>query len=200
MYTIKNTVTYEQIINKSRFICYLFPVKDVSEANEILANIRKKHYDANHNCYGYIIGTNPPTAKSSDDGEPSQTAGVPIFEVLKKNNLTNVIAIVTRYFGGIKLGAGGLIRAYGSSVSEALKLAEIVKIEKKVIMEIIADYAHVDSVQRILENHIIDRIFSDKVNLKAEIPENEFERIKRELTEVSKGAVETKVLGTKDSV
>lgn len=199
MYTIKNTVTYEQIINKSRFICYLFPVKDVSEANEILANIRKKHYDANHNCYGYIIGTNPPTAKSSDDGEPSQTAGVPIFEVLKKQP-HQCHRHRHQIFRGVKLGAGGLIRAYGSSVSEALKLAEIVKIEKKVIMEIIADYAHVDSVQRILENHIIDRIFSDKVNLKAEIPENEFERIKRELTEVSKGAVETKVLGTKDSV
>jgi uncharacterized YigZ family protein len=194
MYTIKSPVTFEQTINKSRFICYLFPVKDVSEANVILSRIRKKHYDATHNCYSYIIGTNPPTAKSSDDGEPSQTAGLPIFEVLKKNELTNVLAIVTRYFGGIKLGAGGLIRAYGSSVAEAVKLAEIVKIERKVPGEFITDYGYVEVVQRILGDWISDRTFADRIIFKAEIPETEFERVKRELTEATKGTIVINVL------
>lgn len=190
MFTIKSPVTYEQIINKSRFICYLFPANDVTEANELLSQIRKKHYDANHNCYSYIIGLNPPTAKSSDDGEPSQTAGAVIFEVLNKNKLTNLIAIVTRYFGGIKLGAGGLIRAYGSSVSEALKLAEIVKIENKITAEFITDYTYVNLVQKSLENYLTDRNFAAKVKFKAEIPETEFARIKAELIETTKGTIE----------
>ena len=118
MYTIDQEYINEININKSRFICYLAPVKSVDEANEYLQNIRKKHYDATHNCYAYIIGEKGEISKNSDDGEPSQTAGPPIYNVLQKNNLTNIIAIVTRYYGGIKLGAGGLIRAYGSSVSQ----------------------------------------------------------------------------------
>ncbi len=190
-YTIQNPIVYEQIINKSRFICYLFPVDELEKANEILTQIRKKHYDATHNCYSYIIGIETPTAKSSDDGEPSQTAGVPIFEVLKKNNLTNVLAIVTRYYGGIKLGAGGLIRAYGSSVAEAVKLAEIVKIEKLTELEITAEYVYVNAIQKVLENHeITERIFTDKVYFKALVPEEEIENIKAELVEVTKGTIE----------
>jgi uncharacterized YigZ family protein len=190
-YTIQNPIVYEQIINKSRFICYLFPVDELEKANEILTQIRKKHYDATHNCYSYIIGIETPTAKSSDDGEPSQTAGVPIFEVLKKNNLTNVLAIVTRYYGGIKLGASGLIRAYGSSVAEAVKLAEIVKIEKLTELEITAEYVYVNAIQKVLENHeITERIFTDKVYFKALVPEEEIENIKAELVEVTKGTIE----------
>jgi uncharacterized YigZ family protein len=198
-YTIQNPVIYEQIINKSRFICYLFPVDDVEKANDLLSQIRKKHYDANHNCYSYIIGTETPTAKSSDDGEPSQTAGVPIFEVLKKNNLTNIIAIVTRYFGGIKLGAGGLIRAYGSSVAEALKLAEIIKIEKLTELEIITEYSFVNTIQKILENfEITERIFTDKVFFKVQVPEEEIENIKAELVEATKGTIEIKELASEN--
>ena len=98
-----------------------------------LKEIRKKHYDATHNCYAYIIKDNDQTLiKSSDDGEPGGTAGVVIYEVLKKNNLTNIICIVTRYFGGIKLGAGGLVRAYSQSTAEAIKqISNLVKIEEK---------------------------------------------------------------------
>jgi uncharacterized YigZ family protein len=195
--TIQKPVSFEQIINKSRFIAYLYPVDNVEEAMAILGQIRKKHYDATHNCYSYIIGIDNLTAKSSDDGEPSQTAGVVIFEVLKKNNLTNVLAIVTRYFGGIKLGAGGLIRAYGSSVSEALKIAEILKIEKLLTAEIITDYSYINIIQRLLENYeIIERNFAVKALLKIRMPEAEFKNLKEALIEVSKGNVEITVLKT----
>lgn len=123
--TIENTI----IIQKSEFITRLFRVNSVEEIDEILATIRKKHYDATHNCYAYILGDNQEIQKCSDDGEPQKTAGAPMMDVLKKNNMTNILAIVTRYFGGILLGAGGLVRAYSSSVAEALKLAELYEVK-----------------------------------------------------------------------
>ena len=120
---IKDTVENTIIIQKSEFITRLFRVNNIDEVNLKLQEIRKKHYDAKHNCYAYILGDNQEIQKASDDGEPQKTAGFPMLDVLKKNNLTNILAITTRYFGGILLGSGGLIRAYSSSVSEALKKA-----------------------------------------------------------------------------
>ena len=120
MRKIKDIIESTIIIDKSKFITSLFPVETVEEANIILATTRKKYYDATHNCYAYILD-NGMVQKCSDDGEPSKTAGFPMLDVLKKNDVTNVLAITTRYFGGIKLGAGGLIRAYSTSVSTALK-------------------------------------------------------------------------------
>ncbi|MDD3999730.1 MAG: YigZ family protein [Bacilli bacterium] len=190
-------VSYEQIINKSRFIAYLFPIDTVEKANELLKEIRKKHYDANHNCYSYIIGTDHLAVKSSDDGEPSQTAGVVIYEVLRKNQLTNVLAIVTRYFGGIKLGAGGLIRAYGSSVSEALKIADLGEIVRMLAIEIIVDYPYLDLVQIQLENYqFLKREFTDKVCLIIYIPETEYEELKVILSEITKGSVKIKLINS----
>lgn len=120
MRKIKDIIESTIIIDKSKFITSLFPVSSVEEANQILQVVRKKYYDATHNCYAYILD-NGNIQKCSDDGEPSKTAGFPMLDVLKKNDVTNVLAITTRYFGGIKLGAGGLIRAYSTSVSTALK-------------------------------------------------------------------------------
>jgi len=115
--TYENTI----IINKSEFITHLYRVNNLAEVDEILSSVRKKYYDATHNCYAYIIGDNGEIQKASDDGEPQKTAGAPMLDVLKKKNITNILAITTRYFGGILLGAGGLVRAYSDSVSEALK-------------------------------------------------------------------------------
>ena len=120
MKKIKEIIENTIVIDKSKFITTLYPVETVEEINDILQATRKKYYDATHNCYAYIID-NGNIQKCSDDGEPSKTAGFPMLDVLKKNEITNVLAITTRYFGGIKLGAGGLIRAYSSSVSAALK-------------------------------------------------------------------------------
>lgn len=121
---IKEEVNNTLIIEKSRFIAYLRPCFNEEEYKEFLKEIKKKHYDASHVCSGFISDN---IKRSSDDGEPAGTAGVPILNVLEKSNLNNTACLVVRYFGGIKLGAGGLIRAYGSAVSDALKIAKLVE-------------------------------------------------------------------------
>lgn len=123
--TIQKDFRHEIIIEKSRFICTLKKVSSEEEAAEKLKEIKKEFSDANHNCSAYLIGENGEFQRFSDDGEPSGTAGIPILEVLRKRHLHNVLAVVTRYFGGVKLGAGGLIRAYGKSISEAIDAAGI---------------------------------------------------------------------------
>lgn len=139
MRKIKDKLENTIIIDKSKFITAIFPVSTVDEVNEILQATNKRYYDATHNCYAYILD-NGNIQKCSDNGEPSKTAGFPMLEVLKKNELTDVLAITTRYFGGIKLGAGGLIRAYSSSVSLALKDAVFLKTKLLSIYEITIPY------------------------------------------------------------
>jgi len=118
--TIKEDGQSEIEIKKSRFICSLKRIKTEEEAKDFIQALKKEHWKANHNCSAFVLGEKNDIQRSSDDGEPSGTAGVPMLEVLKKNELINVVAVVTRYFGGTKLGAGGLIRAYSSAVSHAL--------------------------------------------------------------------------------
>jgi len=113
------------VIHKSKFIGFAVNVETVEAANKILERLRKQYWDASHNCYAYIIGKENPTEKASDDGEPSGTAGLPMLDVLRKNGVTDILVIVTRYFGGVKLGAGGLVRAYAGSAAETLNRAKI---------------------------------------------------------------------------
>ena len=117
------------VIHKSKFMGLAVNVETVEAANEVLERIRKQYWDASHNCYAYIIGKENPIEKASDDGEPSGTAGVPMLDVLKKNGLTDILVIVTRYFGGVKLGAGGLVRAYAGAAAETLNAAKVVHYE-----------------------------------------------------------------------
>ena len=119
MFTIVKDFRQEIVIEKSRFICTLKKVQNEAEAQEFIKAIKKEFWDATHNCSAYIV--DEMAQRSSDDGEPSGTAGLPMLEVLRKNKLTNTAAVVTRYFGGIKLGAGGLVRAYTNSVAEAVR-------------------------------------------------------------------------------
>ena len=142
-------------IKKSKFICHLFRIDNEEQAREYINQIKKEHYKANHNCSAYLLGENFEIQRSSDDGEPSGTAGVPILEVLKKNELQNTLAIVTRYFGGIKLGAGGLIRAYSTSVSEALDKIGIVEGKLQQILAITISYPQLGKLQNYLENEQI---------------------------------------------
>lgn len=123
MFTIVKDFRQEIVIEKSRFICTLKKVNSEAEAQEFIKAIKKEFWDATHNCSAYIV--DEMTQRSSDDGEPSGTAGLPMLEVLRKNKLTNTAAVVTRYFGGIKLGAGGLVRAYTNSVAEAVRATGI---------------------------------------------------------------------------
>ncbi|MGI6879034.1 YigZ family protein [Microbacterium sp. gxy059] len=125
--TIAERVEHELEIRRSRFLTHLVPVSSPEEADEEIARIRKRHWDANHNCVAMVTGTTGDQARSSDDGEPSGTAGIPMLEVLRRRGMTDLVAVVTRYFGGVKLGAGGLVRAYGAAVSEALDHATIVE-------------------------------------------------------------------------
>ena len=138
------------IIQKSEFICRLYRVESVEMVDSILETVRKKHYDATHNCYAYIIGDTQEIQKCSDDGEPSKTAGAPMMDVLKKNNMTNILAIVTRYFGGILLGAGGLVRAYSSSVSECLKKASLFDIKMQTKFQLTTSYAGYNSILKVI--------------------------------------------------
>lgn len=120
MRTVRGFGEHEHEVKKSRFLCALARVGSEDEAREFIRNRRKAHHDARHHCSAFVLGDEASTQRSSDDGEPAGTAGVPMLEVLRRNDLTNTVAVVTRWFGGVKLGAGGLVRAYGTAVSEAL--------------------------------------------------------------------------------
>jgi uncharacterized YigZ family protein len=146
-YTTKGYGEQEITIQKSRFIAYVNRVTSEEEAQQFLQEIRKKHWDANHNCFAYCIGENNTIQKANDDGEPSGTAGVPILEVIKKRNLNDCIIVVTRYFGGTKLGAGGLIRAYGKSASEGINATGIVKRSLMTIMQTKVAYTWLGKVE-----------------------------------------------------
>lgn len=126
-YTIQTDGQHEIEIKKSRFLCSLARVEDEEAAKAFIQAVKKEHWKATHNCSAFIVGERDEVQRSSDDGEPSGTAGVPMLEVLKKRELSNVVAVVTRYFGGTKLGAGGLIRAYSQSVASALDAVGVVR-------------------------------------------------------------------------
>ncbi|GAB2484554.1 YigZ family protein [Promicromonospora xylanilytica] len=121
--TVARPVDHEVVIKKSRFLAHLAPAGSIAEADAVIARVRKERWDARHHCVAMVLGTRAEQARSSDDGEPSGTAGVPMLEVLRHRGVTDLVAVVTRYFGGVKLGAGGLVRAYSGTVAEALDVA-----------------------------------------------------------------------------
>ncbi|WP_105565796.1 YigZ family protein [Microbacterium halophytorum] len=141
--TIAARVDVELEIKKSRFIAHLIPVASVADADTAIAAVRKEFWDARHNCVAMVTGLTGDQARSSDDGEPSGTAGVPMLEVLRRRGVTDVVAVVTRYFGGVKLGAGGLVRAYGQAVSDALDAAALV--DRRALTRISLDVPHADA-------------------------------------------------------
>ncbi len=164
MFKIKNNINNSIIIDKSNFITNIYLVDNIEEVNSYLQTIRKQHYDATHNCYAYILD-NGLIQKCSDDGEPSKTAGYPMLDVLKKQNLTNILVVTTRYFGGIKLGSGGLIRAYSKSVSDALLLVEY-STQKEFNNYIVKiDYSLYNFFQELENITIKNTIFTDLVEL-----------------------------------
>ncbi|MGY3715242.1 YigZ family protein [Sutcliffiella cohnii] len=146
-YTVKEYGEHEISIQKSRFIAYINRATTVEEAETFIQDIKKKHWNATHNCSAYLIGENDQFQKANDDGEPSGTAGVPMLEVLKKKGLKDTVVVVTRYFGGIKLGAGGLVRAYGKAVSEGLTSIGIVERKLMRIMHTTIDYTLLGKVE-----------------------------------------------------
>lgn len=152
MYSIKKDIENNIIIKKSKFITKLFKINNINEIDEILNKLKKDYKDSTHICYAYIINN---FEKCYDDGEPSGTAGLPILNILKKNNLNNILAIVIRYFGGIKLGAGGLVRSYSNCVNETLKLTDIIELEEGYLIELEFSYDQVKLVDYILNDKVI---------------------------------------------
>ncbi|MBR5172191.1 MAG: YigZ family protein [Phascolarctobacterium sp.] len=167
LFTIVKDFRQEIVIEKSRFICTLKKVQSEAEAQEFIKTIKKEFWDATHNCSAYIV--DDMAQRSSDDGEPSGTAGLPMLEVLRKNKLTNTAAVVTRYFGGIKLGAGGLVRAYTNSVAEAVKatgIAQKVLVSK---FSFIYDLNEVGKILNILYQQQLFEIADVEYGLKAKV-------------------------------
>lgn len=166
MLTILEPIENELIINKSSFITYLYPVQTVDEAKNYIKQIKEKHPTATHHVVCYIIGKTGENGTANDDGEPSGTAGLPALNVFKNNDITNFVCIIVRYFGGIKLGAGGLVRAYSKSASEALKLAVKIPIIEYDFLELEFNYAYLDIIENRLKNYeITNRSFSTNISL-----------------------------------
>ena len=190
MYAISKTYQEKQEIKKSEFICTLIPVSSIDEVNSNLSQVRKKYYDATHNCYAYILGENGEIVKCSDDGEPSQTAGVVILETLRKNELTNVLAIVTRYFGGIKLGAGGLVRAYASSTSLVTQKIEKLKIEKCLDLTLETSYSNYNLIDKYLKDYKeVNKEFKDTITITIVIPISRVDELTSKLIEITKNDI-----------
>lgn len=141
--TIAAPVEHELVIRKSRFVTLAAPVGSPEDADALIASVKRRYWDAGHNCSAQVTGLLGDRARSSDDGEPSGTAGVPMLEVLRRREVTDVVAVVTRYFGGIKLGAGGLVRAYSSAVSEAMDMAALV--DRRVLDQVRIAAPHADA-------------------------------------------------------
>ncbi|GGB55248.1 YigZ family protein [Virgibacillus dakarensis] len=167
-YTVKNEGSDQLIIQKSRFIGHVKRVETEEAALRFIQEIKKKHHDATHNCSAYLIGEHDQIQKANDDGEPSGTAGVPILEVLKKQHLKDTAVVVTRYFGGIKLGAGGLIRAYGSTTSQTIQTTGIVQRQLVQGFSVTIDYTMLGKLENELRNseYILSTInYLEKVEL-----------------------------------
>lgn len=159
-YTVADYGSDEFTEKKSKFIGYIKHIETEEEATAFISEIKGKHWDARHNVYAYVIGENGAIQRSTDDGEPSGTAGRPVLEVIKGENLTNVVVVVTRYFGGVLLGTGGLVRAYGRAAKMAIEAAKIVRSVKMKMIAICADYELMGKIQNYLiqKNVLIDHI------------------------------------------
>lgn len=197
MYYIQAEVKTELVIEKSRFIGQIYIVHSVEEAQTTLERVRLLHKEANHNCYAYVIREGK-EVKSSDDKEPAKTAGVPILEVLKHHELTDVLCVVTRYFGGVKLGAGGLIRAYTNAAAEAVKLTTQYRLVKKPLVKMHLPYGLFDSFIYQTKDTItiVDKTFGEDIELDLilnEIPVETLRSTYHQVKVIDLGMVDVKV-------
>ena len=187
--TIANEFRTEYIIEKSRFIATIAPVSTEEEAQAFIQRISKEFWDATHNCTAYAIGPRQEQQRSSDNGEPSGTAGKPMLEVLKKTAITNVAVVVTRYFGGIKLGAGGLIRAYSHSVAKAVQEGPKLLIAPRQIVSLTIDYSYFGSVERQLQTLGLpyQPSFTDTISLEIYVEPNFVSDLETTITNLTGG-------------
>ena len=190
MHTIKQEEIYELVIQKSTFISCIAPVLSLKEAKAYFQNIRQRYPNASHYVTAYRIGQTGEYGHYNDDREPSGTAGFPIFEVLRKNDLTNIACVVVRYFGGIKLGAGGLARAYGKAVSENLQAQQFILLTRFHKLHLSFHYAYLGEIEILLKDfEIIKKDFTACVGLFVLVPEDELSKTVRNLTELTAGSI-----------
>ena len=182
--TIKDNVQTEIIDKKSKFIANLFYIESIKEAEEIINKIKKKYFDARHNCIANrVIEKNRLIEKSSDDGEPSGTAGAPMLNILQKNNLVNVLVIVTRYFGGVLLGTGGLVRAYSNSLLQAIEKSEKIKKCYGQELEVFLEYNEFENFKYYCKNNkinIVETQYLENIVCKIELEESESNQLKKD--------------------
>lgn len=184
-------------IKKSRFIGYAKPVESEEEALEFIEKIKKKHRDATHNVPAYVVGENNKVQRCNDDGEPSGTAGVPILEVLKKENLRNVVVVVTRYFGGVKLGVGGLVRAYTKGAKAGIEAAKIIEKVRLYAVKYKIDYSLLGKLDYEIEKNdilLVEKSYTDVVELILLSREDEIDDLNQKIAEWTQGQFDYEVL------
>lgn len=171
------------IIKKSKFICKIYYVENINEINNILNELKKEYKDATHICYSYIIDN---LEKAYDDGEPNRTAGIPILEVLKKKELTNVLCVVIRYFGGIKLGSGGLIRAYSKSTRETIDKINIIEYKKYIKVVLKTDYDNKKLLDNIVKDYkVVNKYYKDNIIYEISLEETKYNELLNKIKNTS---------------
>ncbi len=187
------------VIQKSKFITTLVPISSAQDAQEKLAIIKKKYSDATHNCYAYISSQNAQEQKFSDDGEPQGTAGVPILEVLKKKNIYMTLAVVTRYFGGIKLGASGLVSAYSSCVASAIDNANVVEYKFSNSCDVDIDYSIYKKVQELIEEYgqVTNIDYNEIVKIEFVVPVENYAELNTKIVDLTSAKAKIDIKNTK---
>jgi uncharacterized YigZ family protein len=198
--TVKGYGESEYIIQRSRFITFVMRVETEEEALDFINNIKKMHHTATHNCSAYMIGEHDDIQKANDDGEPSGTAGVPILEVLKKQKLKDTAIVVTRYYGGIKLGGGGLIRAYGRAASDGIAAAGIVECKLHYLMKVTVEYTWLGKVENEVRQstYILDDIsYMEDVDIFLYVPIEDEDDFLLWMNEITNGQAKISSVTTK---
>jgi uncharacterized YigZ family protein len=200
--TIAGPADAELVIKKSRFLAHLHPVNDLADAEQVVAGIRKQFWDARHHCVAMVLGVNADQQRSTDDGEPSGTAGVSMLEVLHHHQLTDVVAVVTRYFGGVLLGAGGLVRAYSGVVGAAVENAHLLRREFVSELRLNTDYAAAGRLESFLRDWlsnnggVLDDIsYNAEVEFTFAVPPDHVVKLQDDLASVSSGVLQPTLTG-----
>ncbi|PYC81763.1 YigZ family protein [Streptomyces tateyamensis] len=197
--TLRADGSHELEVKRSRFICHLARVGDEEAAQEFIAGIRKRYWDARHNCTAFVVGAEQRRERSNDDGEPGGTAGVPMLEVLRRRGVTDTVAVVTRYFGGVLLGAGGLVRAYGGTVSAALDEVGLVERRPVAVLEVAADHTRAGRLENELRaaGYTVRELHYEAAGVRIEVgvPAERVAAFRTWLAEASGGAAEAVAVG-----
>ncbi|MEU8628946.1 YigZ family protein [Streptomyces sp. NPDC048669] len=196
--TVARAGVHETEISRSRFICALAPAATEQEAQEFVARVRREHPTASHNCFAYVIGADASVQKASDDGEPGGTAGVPMLQMLTRREMRYVVAVVTRYFGGVKLGAGGLIRAYGGAVGEALDAVGTLTRQRFRLATVTVDHQRAGRLENELRatgRTVREVRYAEAVTIEIGLPDADVAEFRRWLADATAGEAELELGG-----